>query len=262
MPQFIICDEAKITQQDLTVLRDASAQGVHIVRNKQKAWNNHIAMQEILRKLHAAASHREDLQLVLVLDVAPCHIHKDVMQKAKALGIWLVFVPSKITSLVQPLDTHGFAGFKAWLCKQYALLRSKSHGGLVSRLDWLRVLQSAKAQFFDSRQWAKSFSDTGARVPFARLTRALAKHVEPSMARDAASSMLDTTDLAYFWPKRRRMLYAHPLLFPSSCRVRKEQPQASVATSKRPAPEPAISIALASRSLKRACRQYPCRSDV
>ena len=167
MPQFIICDEAKITQQDLTVLRDAPAQGVHIVRNKQKAWNNHIVMQETLRKLHAAVSHREDLQLVLVLDVAPCHIHKDVMQKAKALGIWLVFVPSQITSLVQPLDTHGFAGFKAWLRKQYALLRSRSRWGLVSHLDWLRVLQSAKAHLFDSRQWAKSFSDTGARVPFA-----------------------------------------------------------------------------------------------
>ena len=68
--------------------------------------------------------------------------------ESEALGIWLVFVPSKITSLVQPLDTHGFAGFKAWLRKQYALLRSKSHEGLVSRLEWLRVLQSAKAQFF------------------------------------------------------------------------------------------------------------------
>ena len=99
MPQFIIGNEAKITQQDLRVLRDAPAQGVHIVRNKQKAWNNHILMQEILRKLHAAVSHREDLQLVLVLDVAPCHIHKDVMQKAKLLASGLSLFHRKLRPL-------------------------------------------------------------------------------------------------------------------------------------------------------------------
>ena len=173
VPHFIIGDEKKMTQQQANRLRMTPAPNVHIFRNvsrnsdlepgrRASAWNNHALMKKILQTISDCLSHRDDVQPVLVLDVAECHIHKEVMQKAKALGIWLVFVPASITSLVQPLDTHAFWSFKAWLRRQYASLRGKSPQGIVEELSWLRVLQSAKAEFFDKKSWSQSFKATGA----------------------------------------------------------------------------------------------------
>jgi hypothetical protein len=48
---------------------------------------------------------------------------------------------------LQPLDTHAFFGFKSWLRRQYAELRGKSPNGMVCRLGWLKVMQSAKEGF-------------------------------------------------------------------------------------------------------------------
>ena len=151
MPPFISGDQKRITQQVLRALPIDAHGNSRIIRNERKAWSNHQVMQKILKTLHDAISHRQNLQPVLILDVSEGHIHKAVMQKAKDLGIWLVFVQSHITFLVQPLDTHGFAGFKAWQRQQYAQLRSQSPEGLVNRLHWLQVLQSAKALCFDCK---------------------------------------------------------------------------------------------------------------
>ena len=107
MPHFIIGDQKRITQQMLRALPIDAHGSSHIILNRRKAWNNHQVMQKTMKTLHDAISHRQNLQPVLILDVAECHIHKAVMQKARNLGIWLVFVPSHITFLVQPLDTHG-----------------------------------------------------------------------------------------------------------------------------------------------------------
>ncbi len=262
MPHFVIGCESKITLQQLRELHAASQTNVNVWRNEKSAWNNNVLMQRILKEISIACSHRADLQPVLIIDVAPCHIHKNVMQKAKALGIWLVFVPANITSLVQPLDTHGFASFKAWLRRQYSDLRSKSVDGLVDRLSWLQVLQSAKLLFFDKQSWTKSFQDTGARLPCLRLTRALQKYVGLHAARDAFAQEPDVQTLSLVWPRRRPMVYAHAALFGTQEPHMPDHAASWSPAVKRAPSLPAMSIALASRSNKRACRQFPCRTTV
>ena len=262
MPHFVIVDKRKVTQTNVNHLRGNAHANVHIVQNETKAWNNHAVMLRILQALRNSFSDRPDLQPVLILDVAPCHIHRSVIDKAKMLGLWLVFVPALITCLVQPLDTHGFFAFKSWLRRQYRNLRSASPDGLVKELDWLQVLQSAKTSFFDTRSWVKSFTDTGARLPCRRLIASLGKHFVPELARHAAAAMPTMQDLTFFWPRNRRMAFAHSSLFPTED-VRPVEPQANKRPASRqpvPAPEAASSIALASRSLKRACRQYSSRN--
>jgi hypothetical protein len=154
-----------------------------------------------------------------------------------------------------------FVAFKSWLRRQYRALRSHSPNGLVKPLDWLQVLQSAKASFFDTRSWVKSFTDTGAQQPCTRLTAALSKQFVPALATNAAAAMPTTQDLTFFWPRGRRMLFAHSSLFPDEG-VCPSEPRAKRPAPRQPVPpsQPAISIALSSRSLKRACRQFPSRS--
>lgn len=260
MPHFIIGDNARISQEQLAALRRSTCDSVHVLRNEKSAWNNHVLMNKILKTLSDSLAHRPDLQPELIMDVAPCHIHASVFHTASKLGIWLVFVPASITCLAQPLDTHAFFAFKAWLRCKYAELRGKATDGLVTRIEWLRVLQAAKAEFFDGRSWVRSFTTTGARLPCAQLTKALSKYASPSDIKDGEAAEPGMQELSLVWPRNRRMNFASSALFPKQDDQPAQCPRQAAAV-KRPLPaEPAMSIALASRSLKRACRQYPSRS--
>lgn len=253
LPHFIIGSKAQITKANCEKLRRSSRPGTHVIRNEHKAWNNSMVMQRILKIVSDVLP--DDVQPVLILDVAPCHIAETVMKKARALGIWLVYVPAQITFLLQPLDTHAFASFKAWLRQQYAALQSKAEGGLVCRLRWLQVLQTAKREFFDARTWAHSFQDTGARRPIVRFTQALQKYAEPQDARDASGRPVSEQGMQIIWPRRRRMLYAHALLYPLPARPAARLHSAEPKPVKRLMPAEFVSVALSSRANKRACRQ-------
>ena len=259
MPHFIVGSKSKMTNECYEKLCRENHANVHVWRTEHKAWNNSWLLQRMLKVLSEQLLHRTDLQPVLIMDVAPCHLHESVLREARSLGIWVMYVPAQLTFLLQVLDTHGFASFKNWLRKEYKRLQSVSVDGTVDRLLWLRVLQKAKADFFDSKSWAKGFQATGARRPCVCFTKEIQKYVHPKQARAAKARKPTEETLKLFWPRRRKMLYGYTLLF-------QEQPmaphgQASQASKpvKRPAPGLTLSIALASRANKRACRQYPNR---
>ena len=260
MLHIVIGSKPKLNNHCFDKMNRLCPQGVHVIRNELKAWNNTYLMVKILGLIKKALSHRPDIQPLLLLDVAQCHIQSAVMSKAKELGIWLVFIPAQVTFLLQPLDTHGFAGFKSWLKAQFAELLGQSPDGVVCRLQWLLVLQTAKRDYFDLKSWAESFHTTGARRPCVRFTKALQKYAQPSLARDAPAQEPTAESLALVWPRRRRMLYAHAALFKDPVPRQPVEDLAVCNAAKRSLSEVDVSIALSSRSLKRACRQYPSRS--
>ena len=261
-PHFIIGSKAKINNSHFASMQSSSRSNVHVWRNEHKAWNNSFLMRRMLQHINDAASHKKDVQVCLIMDVAPCHIHESVMRKARSLGIMLVFVPAQITFLLQPLDTHAFASFKRWLRAQFTALQSTSPQGVVDNLQWLQVLQNAKAEFFDTKAWATGFSHTGARRPCIRITKALQKYVELEQVRTAPAQEPTEDMLTSVWPRRRKMLYAHKLLFQPHADGGPEQASPSRATSiKRVLAGPMVSVALASRSNKRACREFPTRTS-
>jgi hypothetical protein len=257
MPHFIIGDKVRIRDMDMVGLQESPQSNVHVWCNEKSAWNNHTLMRRMLKVLSDTVSDRPDLQLVLILDVAPCHTHKRVFQKARELGIWLVFVPAKLTCLLQPLDTHGFFSFKAWLRRQYAALRGKSEDGMVARLDWLKVLQTAKEACVDRKSWTQAFTDTGAHLPLVRLTKSLRKYAAPEDAKTATAAAPNQQDLSHVWPNRRRMNFAVEALFATSTSASSSSSAPVIRAAKRSQPAPAVSIALSSRSNKRACQQHP-----
>ena len=51
--------------------------------------------------------------VILILDVARCHLHPTILAHAKRCGIRLCFIPALMTAELQPCNTHLFAHFKA-----------------------------------------------------------------------------------------------------------------------------------------------------
>ena len=84
MPHFIITSKAKTTLAQMHALHASFQSNVHIWREGKSSWKNSKLMQRILVFIHKAVANKHDVQPVLILDVAPCHITQQVMQKARS----------------------------------------------------------------------------------------------------------------------------------------------------------------------------------
>ena len=71
---------------------------------------------------------------------AKVHFHPSISRLAAQKGLRLVYVPAKMTSFLQPCDTHLFSIFKHTLQESWRRRKSEVLGGVVSTQDWVSVI--------------------------------------------------------------------------------------------------------------------------
>ena len=54
---------------------------------------------------------------ILLMDAAPVHVASNVLRACVERSIHVIVVPAQMTWLLQPLDTHAFRLYKAYLCE-------------------------------------------------------------------------------------------------------------------------------------------------
>lgn len=166
LPQFILGNERTFLAKQLRGLRSCCPSNVRLVRQKS-AWNNAALMARVVRELaHAIASLRTSLgefQIVLILDAVRIHYAPQVLRACAAAGVWLVVVPAGMTSLLQPLDTHAFALYKAQLLRAYQATRTESAdpAGDVSMGPFLACVYVAIRKVLQGNRWAHAFDRDG-----------------------------------------------------------------------------------------------------
>ena len=75
-----------------------------------KGWNNAAEHAIIIRLLSLIlAPVLDTLQPVLMFDAVRLHLADDVMTEMAVASLWYLVIPARLTWLLQPLDTHGFA---------------------------------------------------------------------------------------------------------------------------------------------------------
>lgn len=158
LPQFFLCNRHVVP---VSALKNPALQKPPQVEfwRGVSGWNSVEKMEWILAQIRNAMLEFPDMQTVLLLDVAMCHIHPRVAAAAERLGIWLVFVPAKLTFLVQPLDVYALAPYKACLAKLFA--EKEDEHGVLDALSWLQCLCKAATTFWCARKWLPAFEKTG-----------------------------------------------------------------------------------------------------
>lgn len=116
LPQYIIGNHHKFTLPFMTAANLIKPNNVVLLRQKS-AWNSLEVMRRVLANLSETLLQFPQYQPILVMDTASCHTNARLVRAAGALGIWIAFIPAKLTFLLQPLDTHVFAGYKDCLKK-------------------------------------------------------------------------------------------------------------------------------------------------
>jgi hypothetical protein len=76
---------------------------------------------------------------VLLLDACQAHLHRAVLETARARYLKLVVIPAQTTPWLQPLDLFVFRSFREKMDGQSA-------DGNLSQMAWLRVLNDAIQQ--------------------------------------------------------------------------------------------------------------------
>lgn len=176
---------------------------------RRSSWNTSALMLDILQELCNALAHRPEFQIILVLDCATIHLTLAVVRKAAELGIWLLVVPPKATYALQPLDTHVFSAYKAFLRRAYR--DAKDGHGRVSPFAWACTLVAVCTEFLNGRPWESAFVQTGllGNRRTERLDREL--RVLPSRLIEPTNAMPQYLTLRACWPANRFLPYGQLL---------------------------------------------------
>lgn len=166
LPQFIIGNERTIKASAVSKLSEACPRCVVLLRRKT-AWSNAAVTAMVVRRLaRVVAMHEElvgDVQVVLIMDAGRLHYAPEVLKACSECDVWPVYVPAKLTWLLQPLDTDGFALYKACVKKAYQAARARNPegGGEVVVEEFLQCIYEALRRVLHGRMWGSAFDRDG-----------------------------------------------------------------------------------------------------
>lgn len=155
LPQIFIGNEVAFPAGELLTCSKPSV--VQFWRSKS-SWNSVEHMQRVIREIAAVFVAFPSMQPILILDAAPIHLHTSVLEQGMKSSVWLACVPAGLTWLLQPLDTHVFSLYKAWLRNNFRAMLAE---GPVSAQQWLQLLGKGATTFLRGRRWHRAFEADG-----------------------------------------------------------------------------------------------------
>ncbi len=200
LPQLIVAARRLVTKK---LKESIKFPGSVTLLAEKSAWNNSAIMLKFLSMLaEALKEHVGTRRIVLIMDVARCHLSQMVLDHARHLNIWLVLVPAGATPYLQPLDATVFKGFKAYLRRGYARIQVASATGSVSHKDFLELLAEAATKHLCSHKWAPAFRQVGAGTTgLQQLSSDLRRFVK---SWDVEAKPPSSAELGRIFPKGKR----------------------------------------------------------
>ena len=213
LPHYLIGSKTRLTRKLLRAQKALPPTRLKIIAQKS-AWTSAANLVQLLRDIGEVLKLYPGKQGILLLDCAPSHLPKEVMQAAKRQKVQLAYIPAQCTDVLQPLDICAFAGFKAFLRARHEGLKATSQHGLVNPLAWIWELMQCPREFFAQKAWRSSFAAVGCTNP-----------PDPQVLHRELRELMDfpvsfpegvkptREEVQCLWPERRRMVYAYKALF-------------------------------------------------
>ena len=162
LPQFILVNQRTLPDDaELAAIQAACPPNVIVLREKS-AWVTNVVFMRMMRRLRVAlAPVLRDRQPILIMDTASPHIAREVLWLCGGLGFWVVIAPAKLTWLLQPLDTDGFAQYKDRLQDAFQEAQMRAAGGAVGVRELIAAICTAVRYVLQGRLWASAFDRDG-----------------------------------------------------------------------------------------------------
>jgi hypothetical protein len=161
LPQIFLGSARHFTGTFLANHRPAMPQGMYLWSN-DRGWMTHAVCSVLLQAIHASLGElMQRYHVILVMDAHRAHINDAICRRATRLGMSLLYVPAKLTWLLQPADTHLFGQFKAAVRRKYTNGRLATHDGRMDKDQWLPLVCSALQESVIDKHWSRAFASNG-----------------------------------------------------------------------------------------------------
>ena len=165
-------------------------------------------MKEVLRKLVENLVDVMDVyQPILFMDIAPCHLHASLFDYLGREGIFLGFVPSSMTWLLQVLDTTVFALFKRFFKTNFHAKRAESASGILSFVDVIQILVLSIRRILEGNKWADSFASHGFSDSQSQVSNYVLQNLGISRVPAIGNVTPTNAEIRLMWPQNRRPHY-------------------------------------------------------
>lgn len=211
LPCFLLCNKHMLSQKLHESLLAEAPAPLRIWR-LDSSWNTSSVMCQILEVLASELSPwKAFCQPTITMDVAPCHVSKCVLERARDLGFFVVFVPSHLTPRLQVADVFCFRPFKSWWGREIQKLQAE--GREVTKALWFELFFKVPS-WLQSRDWKPAFGATCAlNGHFDVLTKDLQVF---GLGPTAANTMPTQLQIASLLPRKRCSKKVYSLLFTSN----------------------------------------------
>ena len=166
LPQYVISNQRSISAKMLQGMEVVPAEVIFLRR--KSAWvTGKVLLQILARLVEALQKYRSKFQPILALDCCKVHLTSEFVKACADAKIWLLYIPTLCTHILQPADTHCFAVYKKFLKERFRA--SKDACGFVPAKQWMSVMVDVTTKFLQDRDWTRSFAKRDSWKPWQSL---------------------------------------------------------------------------------------------
>jgi len=122
-------------------------------------------------------SYNPEIWIVMILDCHSSHLDMETVRHMNTLGIVPIFIPARLTWLLQPLDVYVYAHLKRVMRQ---LLANASYANPVvdgAAGQWIGPACSATKLVLSRTDWSEQFARLGAGITFGDMSSAVQKYL-------------------------------------------------------------------------------------
>ena len=204
LPQFLLASDKVLLARDVPRVNAILPRNVFLIRSRS-SWSNEATMKEVLRKLVENLADVMDVyQPILFMDTAPCHLHASLFDYLGREGIFLGFVPSSMTWLLQVLDFTVFALFKRFFKLKFHAKRAETPSGILSCVEVIELLVLSIRKILEGNKWADSFASLGFSDSQSQVNNFVLQNLELTRLPAIGNGKPTNAKIQCMWPKNRR----------------------------------------------------------
>jgi len=222
LPQIIVGSEAVIQAWMVPLLANRQADNIFVLRRKS-AWLAASNVAHFVKALGVALDAFMDrFRFILMMDAAPVHIPRRVVQACTRAGLHFLCIPASMTAYMQPLDTHVFALYKNYIRDGIEAAVINSASGEVGTFTTLEILVNGIQQVIQARPWRQAFLQNGFGEHQQNVSASLKQRLGLDGMLDVPADLPTLEELNSIYPRRHEppVGYLFELFLPARTRAR------------------------------------------
>ena len=180
LPQYILANERTLRA---SILEELVSEGELLantyISRRKSAWVDDASLALIAAHWGRVLTEwAAECQPILLVDACPAHLGRRFLRACARWKIWVLFVPAKLTWLLQPCDTHCFGKYKRSLREQYHRATVTNLNGVVGAKEVCLHINRAIKKVLNGTRWASAFNSNGFGASQRQVRKRVLKHLQ------------------------------------------------------------------------------------